>query len=200
MNIDDLKNAWNDDVSDETPEISIENKNKINLPLEKIRKNMRMEFWSTVGILIFGFAIVWISVPEAPFKFKFYLTVLLVSMLIVVSFFFSKFFKLYNDIGNPMMKTYDSLKDLMYQFDLNKQYYLSFMLSFVPFLVCELIIVIEFLPHRKPLSDLQVATTIISMLAAGLFGLFLLAKYWYRIFYGKYVQQIGNLLNEFQKK
>jgi len=200
MNIDDLKNAWNDDVSDETPEISIEHKNKINLPLEKIRKNMRMEFWSTVGILIFGFALVWISVPEAPFKFKFYLTVLLVSMLIVVSFFFSKFFKLYNDIGNPMMKTYDSLKDLMYQFDLNKQYYLSFMLSFVPFLVCELIIVIEFLPHRKPLSDLQVATTIISMLAAGLSGLFLLAKYWYRIFYGKYVQQIGNLLNEFQKK
>lgn len=200
MNIDDLKNTWNDDVSDETPEISIENKNKINLPLEKIRKNMRMEFWSTVGILIFGFALVWISVPEAPFKFKFYLTVLLVSMLIVVSFFFSKFFKLYNDIGNPMMKTYDSLKDLMYQFDLNKQYYLSFMLSFVPFLVCELIIVIEFLPHRKPLSDLQVATTIISMLAAGLFGLFLLAKYWYRIFYGKYVQQIENLLNEFQNK
>ncbi|WP_435523567.1 hypothetical protein [Chryseobacterium indoltheticum] len=44
MNIDDLKNAWNDDVSDETPEISIEQKNKINLPARKIRKNMRMEF------------------------------------------------------------------------------------------------------------------------------------------------------------
>lgn len=199
MNIDDLKNTWNDDVSDETPEISIEHKNKINLPLEKIRRNMRMEFWSTVGILLFGFAIVWIPVPEAPFKFKFYLTVLLFSMVIVVSFFFSKFFKLYKDISSPMMKTYDSLKDLMHQFDLNKQYYLSFMLSFVPFLVCELIIVIEFLPHRKPLSDLQVATTIISMLAVGLFGLFLLGKYWYRIFYGKYVKQIESLLAEFKK-
>lgn len=99
-----------------------------------------------------------------------------------------------------MMKTFDSLKDLMYQFDLNKQYYLSFMLSFVPFLVCELIIVIEFLPHRKPLSDFQAATTIISTLAVGLFGLFLLAKYWYQIFYGKYVNQIENLLSELQKK
>lgn len=199
MNIDELKNAWNDDVSDETPEISIEQNNKINLPLEKIRKNMRMEFWSTIGILIFGFAVVWIPVPEAPFKFKFYLTVLLFSMVIVVSFFFSKFFKLYKDISSPMMKTYDSLRDLMYQFDLNKQYYLSFMLSFVPFLVCELIIVIEFLPHRKPLSDLKVATTIISALGVGLFGLFLIGKYWYRIFYGKYVQQIENLLNELKK-
>lgn len=196
MNIDDLKNTWNDDVSEETPEISIEHSNKINLPLEKIRRNMRMEFWSTVGILLFGFAVVWIPVPEAPFKFKFYLTVLLFSMVIIISFFFSKFFKLYKDITSPMMKTYDSLKDLMHQFELNKQYYLSFMLSFVPFLVCELIIVIEFLPHRTPLSDLQVATTILSMLAVGLFGLLLIGKYWYRMFYGKYVKQIENLLIE----
>lgn len=199
MNIDDLKNTWNDDVSEETPEISIEHTNKINLPLEKIRKNMRMEFWSTVGILLFGFAVVWIPVPEAPFKFKFYLTVLLFSMVIIISFFFSKFFKLYKDISSPTMKTYDSLKDLSHQFELNKQYYLSFMLSFVPFLVCELIIVIEFLPHRTPLSDLQVATTVISMLAVGLFGLFLLGKYWYRMFYGKYVKQIDNLLTELKK-
>ena len=199
MNIDELKNAWNDDVSDETPEISIEQNNKINLPLEKIRKNMRMEFWSTIGILLFGFAVVWIPVPEAPFKFKFYLTVLLFSMVIVISFFFSKFFKLYKDISSPMMKTYDSLKDLKYQFDLNKQYYLSFMLSFVPFLVCELIIVIEFLPHRTRLTDLQVATTIISMLAVGLFGLLLIGKYWYRVFYGKYVKQIEDLLTEIKK-
>ena len=199
MNIDDLKNTWNDDISEETPEISIEHTNKINLPLEKIRKNMRMEFWSTVGILLFGFAVVWIPVPEAPFKFKFYLTVLLFSMVIIISFFFSKFFKLYKEISSPTMKTYDSLKDLSHQFDLNKQYYLSFMLSFVPFLVCELIIVIEFLPHRTPLSDLQVATTVISMLAVGLFGLFLLGKYWYRMFYGKYVKQIDNLLIELKK-
>jgi hypothetical protein len=200
MNIDELKNTWNEDNSfDETPEISIEQKNKINLPLEKIRKNMRMEFWSTVGILLFGFAVVWIPVPEAPFKFKFYLTVLLFSMVIVVSFFFSKFFKLYKNISSPMMKTYDSLKDLMFQFDLNKQYYLSFMLSFVPFLVCELIIVIEFIPHRVPLSNFKIATTIISALAIGLFALFLLGKYWFRIFYGKYVNQIENLLKELKK-
>ncbi|OCK50912.1 hypothetical protein BA768_03760 [Chryseobacterium sp. CBo1] len=199
MNIDELKNAWSEDVSDETPEISTEHTNKINLPLEKIRKNMRMEFWSTVGILIFGFLVVWVPVPEAPFKFKFYLTVLLFSMVIVVSFFFSKFFKLYRDISNPMQKTYESLQDLMFQFKLNEQYYLSFMLSFVPFLVCELIIVIEFIPHRVPLSDFQIATTIISTLAIGLFGLFLLGKYWYKGFYGKYVNQIENLLNDLKK-
>lgn len=200
MNIHDLKNAWNEDVSDETPEISIEHKNKINLPLEKIRKNMRVEFWSTVGILLFGFAVVWFPFPNAPlFKFKFYLTVLLFSMVIVVAFFFSKFFKLYKDISNPMMKTYESLQDLLFQFKLNEQYYLSFILSFVPFLVCELIIVIEFIPHRVPMSNLHIAITIISSLAIGLFGLFLLGKYWFKTFYGKYVNQIEKLLNELKK-
>lgn len=57
MNIDELKNVWNEDVSEETPEISIEQRNKINLPLEKMRKNMRMEFWSIIGIFIFSFIV-----------------------------------------------------------------------------------------------------------------------------------------------
>ena len=41
MNIDEFKNTWNEDIVEETPEISLEQRNKLNLPLEKIRKNMR---------------------------------------------------------------------------------------------------------------------------------------------------------------
>ncbi|WP_418124133.1 hypothetical protein ACNFU2_06035 [Chryseobacterium sp. PTM-20240506] len=196
MNIDELKNTWNDDVFEETPEISIENKNKISLPLERMRKNMRKEFFSTIGIFIFGFAIVWLC--GAPFKFKFYLTILLASMAIVTFFFFSKFFKLYKDMSNPQMKTYDGLKDLLHQFELNKQYYLSFYLSFIPFLVCEIIIVLEFIPRPQPLSDLKIAGILISSVLFGLFSLYLLGKYWFQKFYGKYIVTIENLVIEFQ--
>ena len=49
---------------------------------------------------------------------------------------FTKFFKLYKEISNPALGTLDSLKDLLHQFELNKQYYVSFYLSFVPFFVC----------------------------------------------------------------
>lgn len=57
MNIDELKNTWNDDDSfEETPEISMEQRNEIHLPLEKMRKNMRMEAWWTLGIL---FSLFW---------------------------------------------------------------------------------------------------------------------------------------------
>ncbi|WP_346984740.1 hypothetical protein [Chryseobacterium sp. POE27] len=90
MNIDELKNTWNqDDSYEETPEISMEHKNRINLPLEKMRKNMRMEFWSTVGIFVFAFAV--IAVSPGPFKFKFYITILIASMVFVTFFFSASF-------------------------------------------------------------------------------------------------------------
>jgi hypothetical protein len=195
MNIDELKNAWNeDDSSEETPEISIEQKNKINLPLEKIRKNMRMELWSTLGIFVFAFAVITLS--EGNFKFKFYLSILIGSMVFVTFFFFSQFFKLYRNISNPGMKTLDGLKDLLHQFNLNKQYYLSFYLTFVPFLVCELIIVLEFIPRPVPLSDLQIAGILIGTLVITMPLLLMIGKWWFRMFYGKYIRQIERLVKE----
>jgi len=195
MNIDELKNTWNqDDSFEETPEISMEQKNKINLPLEKIRSNMRMEFWSTIGIFVFAFAI--IALSQGPFKFKFYMTILIASMVFVTFFFFSQFFKLYKNMSSPMMKTYDSLKDLLHQFQLNKQYYLSFYLCFVPFLVCEIIIVLEFIPRPVPLSHLKIASILIGSLLIVMPLLFVIGKWWFNRFYGKFIRQIEILVNE----
>ncbi|MCW3162524.1 hypothetical protein [Chryseobacterium oryctis] len=198
MNIDELKQAWNeDDALGETPEISIEQRDEINLPLEKIRKNMRMEFWSTVGVFIFAFGL--ILVCEAPFKFKFYISILIASMVFVTFFFFSKFFGLYKDMSNTAMKTYDGLLDLLHQLDLNKQYYLSFYVAFAPFLVCELIIVLEFIPRPVPLSDLQIALTTIITLLATLFVLFLFGRWWFEKLYGRYIKQVENLVEQLKK-
>jgi len=198
MNIDDLKNTWNEDNSlEETPEISIEQKNKLNMPLEKIRKNMRMEFWSTVGIFIFAFAL--IAVSPGPFKFKFYITILIASMVFVTFFFYSQFFKLYKNVSDTVMNTSDGLRDLLHQFDLNKQYYFSFYLAFVPFLVCEVIIVLEFIPWPVPLPDLKIAGILIGTMVIAMPMLFLMGKYWFKVFYGKYIKQIENLFLELKK-
>ena len=180
MNIDDLKNTWNEDISDETPEISIEQNKKLHLPLEKMRKNMRKEFWYTLAIFVFAFGLM--LAVEAPFRFKFYIIVLLASMALVTSFFFSRFFTLYKEISNPMLATYDSLKDLLQQFNLNKQYYLSFYLSFVPFLVCEIIIVLECTPRKIPLSDMEIATILIGSVVVGLVTLYFSGMYWFKRF------------------
>ncbi len=198
MNIDELKNTWNqDDSFEETPEISMEQKNKINLPLEKIRRNMRMEFWSTVGIFVFAFGV--IALSPGPFKFKFYITILIASMVFVTFFFYSQFFKLYKNMSSPMMKTYDSLKDLLHQFQLNKQYYLSFYLSFVPFLVCEIIIVLEFIPRPVPLSDTKIASILIGSIVIVMPLLFVIGKWWFDRLYGKSIRQIEDLVNELKQ-
>lgn len=195
MNIDELKNIWHeDDAFEDTPEISIEQRNKINLPLEKIRKNMRMEVWSTVGIFVFAFVV--IALSSAPFKFTFYIAILVASMLFVTAFFFSKFFKLYKEISNPVLNTYEGLTELMHQFNLNKQYYFSFYVAFAPFIVCEMIIVMEFIPYRKPLTDLQIALITITTLVVILSLLFVLGKWWFEKFYGRYIKQVENLIME----
>ncbi|SIS63526.1 hypothetical protein SAMN05421786_101650 [Chryseobacterium ureilyticum] len=193
MNIDELKNTWNEDITDETPEISIEQQNKINLPLEKVRKNMRKEFWWIIAIFVFAFLVCSVC---RPFKLQLYITVLIASMLIVTIFFFSKFFKLYNDISKTELKTYDSLKDLVNQLNLNKQYYLSYYISFAPFIVCEMLIVLEFIPWREPLGEMKVALILIGSVIGGLFLLFFCGKYWFYHYYGKYIKNIELLLED----
>lgn len=196
MNIDELKNVWNEEVSEETPEISMEQRNKISLPLEKVRKNMRMEFWSIIAIFVFSFIVCAFC---QPFKLQFYITVLIASMLLVTIFFFSKFFRLYSEISNPVLKTYDSLKDLVAQFNLNKQYYLSYYLSFVPFIVCEMIIVIEFIPWPEPISEVKAAVILISSVTVGLFALYLIGQFWFNRYYGRYIVHIEDLLKELKR-
>jgi hypothetical protein len=196
MNIDEFKNTWNEDITEETPEISIEQRNKINLPLEKMRKNMRREFWWIIGIFIFAFMVCAVC---RPFKFQLYITVLIASMLIVTAFFFLKFFKLYNDISNPVLQTYDSLKDLIVQFDLNKQYYLSYYISFAPFVVSEVIIVMEFIPWPKPLSETKLILILIVSVIGGLFLLFLSGKFWFYHFYGRHIKYIEGLFDELKR-
>lgn len=102
-------------------------------------------------------------------------------------------------MSDPGMKTLDGLKDLLHQFNLNKQYYLSFYLSFVPFLVCELIIVLEFIPRPVPLSDVQIASVLIITLVITMPLLLIIGKWWFRVFYGRYMQQVEYLVKELDR-
>lgn len=195
MNIDDLKNIWSEDNAENTPKINTEQRKKLNLPLEKIRANMRMEFWTTAVCLIF--VLIAISFFEQlSFRYKLYLEILVISMSIITIFFYSKFFKLYKEIGNLELETYESLKDLIHQFDLNKQYYLSFYISFIPFLVCEAIIILECLPYTHEFNNTKLALIFISSVFAGLFMLYLLGKFWFNYLYGKYIKKIEILIKE----
>lgn len=197
MEFDHLKSLWNKEDVSETPEISPEKQRQLHHPLERIRKNMRYEFWSTVVLMPIILLIIWVS--PLPFRFNLYLEILVLSMALVTAFFFNKFFKLYKEISNPALGTLDSLKDLLHQFDLNKQYYVSFYLSFVPFFVCEMIIVLESIPQTHNYSNTMLAIIFLSSVAFGLTMVYFIGITWFKYFYGKYIEKIENLVEEIKK-
>lgn len=194
MELENLKEIWSNEKVSATPEISIEKQKEIHLPLEKIRKNMRMEFWSTV--IIFILIILFLIFKDMYFfKFKFYVITLVSSMLMVTSFYFFKFFNLYKNLISINVNTAESLRELDFQFKLNEQYYLSFYISFVPFVVAEMLLIFEIVPFLKEIQGYEFVFYFLGTCLFMLFFLYFIGKIWFKIFYGKYISQISQIAN-----
>lgn len=192
MELDQLKNIWDKEEIAETPEISTEKQKQIHLPLERIRNNMRMEFWYTVVIFLLIIAF-FILKDMYIFKFKVYVITLVSAQMLVTSFYFFKFFNLYKNLTSVNLNTADSLKDLCYQFKLNEQYYLSFYLSFVPFVVCEMLLIFEFTPSLKTIQGLEFILTFLGLCVFTLLLLYFVGIWWFKRYYGKYISQISQI-------
>lgn len=201
MDIDNLKDIWKEDKIAKTPDISTEKQSEIHNPLQKIRQNMRMEFWMTIVTLIPVVVYIYFSIDNL--KLKTYTFTLIFVMLCVVGFYYKKFFLLYKELGNNAINTKDALKDLLYQFNLNKQYYISYYLAFAPFLVCEMILLNEFKYLTTPLRnepqhlrDISASLLFIISTIFGLFFLYVVGKFWFQHYYGKYIDKIVVLNSE----
>ena len=191
MKIDQLKNIWEKDNVSQTPEITIEQKKEIHLPLERIRKNMRMEFWSSV-IAILGI-LLYLVLYEPDFRLKIYGIILTGSAIIVTGFYFNKFFLLYKEIAEQKFSTREMLKDLKNQFELNKQYYVSYYIAFVPFLVAAYILIFDKQAGLQKYPEFVFVVALLLIVVAAITVLFFFGKWWFNEYYGKYIKQIENL-------
>lgn len=189
MELDNLKEMWNKEKISETPEISTEQLKEIHLPLEQLRKKMRNEFWSTVVMFVL-IILFFIFKDFHFFKFKVYCITLVASMMMVTGFYFFKFFQLYKNMGEINLNTKDSLKDLMFQFKLNEQYYVSFYLAFVPFVVCEMLLIFDYMPNLKMLDGAEFILIFIACCLLMLVTLYLFGRWWFHHFYGKNIRKI----------
>lgn len=90
MDLENLKNTWKEENLNDIPEISTEKQKELHNPLEKIRKNMRMEFWSTVVAVIFliiaGF---YLNSFVKSSRFLILYAAFLISMIVIVGFYLS---------------------------------------------------------------------------------------------------------------
>ena len=90
MELDQLKNIWDKEDVSQTPEISTEKQREIHQPLEKIRKNMRMEFWSS--LMAFVLIVLYFIFSVDDFKLRSYGIILTISAVIVTAFYYYQFF------------------------------------------------------------------------------------------------------------
>lgn len=195
MELDHLKDIWEKEDVSQTPNITTEQQKEIHLPLEKIRKNMRFEFWSTAGMFLL--IIVFFALKDMYiFRFKVYVITLVSAQMLVTSFYFFKFFNLYKNLTTLDFNTADSLQDLGYQFKLNEQYYLSFYLSFVPFVVCEMLLIFEFTPNLKNTQGIEFILTFLGLCLITLLGLYFVGTWWFKRYYGKYISQITKIMSD----
>ena len=192
-NPDDQKDLFLEITSD-TPEISTEKLKKIHLPLEKIRKNMRMEFWSSLVIILFIFSYLVFFVENL--KLKTYGVILMMSAVIVTVFYFYKFFLLYKEITDHKFTTREMLTELKTQFDLSQQFYTSYYVAFAPIIVAFYIVIFD---NGTAFSHYGTSMFVIALLVTvvtGLASLYFLGKWWFKRYYGKYIHQIERLIKE----
>ncbi len=195
MELDNIKDLWNQEEVSETPDISTSQQKELHHPLGKIRKNMRMEFWTTLALLIPLVVILYFSIDNL--RLKTYTVTLVTVMILIIIFYFRKFFLFYRELGNVMLNTKDSIKDLLHQFELNKQYYLSYYLAFGPAFVCEMILINEFQFRKTPVikaaeqaQELALLMAFVMLTLLGLYAMYALGKWWFQYYYGKYVDDV----------
>ncbi len=52
MELDNIKDLWHREKVSDLPNISLEQQKAVKTPLEKIRANMKMEFWTTLLAMV----------------------------------------------------------------------------------------------------------------------------------------------------
>ncbi len=188
MELDNLKNIWNEEKIAETPEISLENKQKISSPLEKVRKTILWEFWSMLPIFPFLIFIFYKKIENE--KLLLYSTSLVVVATIVCIFFIVKMYRFSKEISSNSLSSYQHLLELEYQMKYYRDLYQSYFIAFVPILFCELFLITLFGNNFEDLDIISLTGTLVLNLVFGFILLYILWQIWYSYFYGRHFKKI----------
>lgn len=188
MNFDNIKELWDKEPETETPEISLEQQKDIHLPLEKIKSNMKKEFWSS--IITFIIVCIFLLLPHSnDAMFSIYVLILSIT-LGITAYYFGKFYVLYKKISTQNLSTYHHLLNLRYELVLNTELYKSYYITFIP--IFFVIYLIQFQP-KIPNDAFLFFLSFLMMVV--IITLYITGKIWLREFYGKHIQKISEIVD-----
>lgn len=189
MELDHLKEIWNKEKIDHFPEITLEKQKELHTPLEKLRRNMRTEFWfNTVSIIVF-IPLFGIFSENSFLRWTLYLV-----FVFLVAYYTLKFYKIYRKL-NLNYDTYHQLLELKYELKLNVELYKSYYVSSVPFFMGILFLFLEkndFFRYPDLIMHYAPFIVFFSMMMFMLgFG-----QWWLNHFYVKYIRQYNAVIDE----
>ena len=187
MDLENLKQVWNEEKIESIPEISLEKQKEIHTPLEIIRKNMRTEFWiSIISFLIFGIQIFFIVKGTEQ---TFFLIMLAFITIGILGYYYLKFYSFYKKLNTKNFNTYHNILDLRYELVLNSELYKSFYIASIPF-------ILDFY-YVLYVGNEDIDLTFFSIISLSFCVLiYFVGKYWLYENYGKYIQKISKIVAE----
>ena len=187
MDLENLKQVWNEEKIESIPEISLEKQKEIHTPLEMIRKNMRTEFWTSIV-----FFLLWaVSSPFSGMdtKHTYLIVILILTAFVIIGYYYLKFYTFYKKLNTQNLNTYHNILDLRYELVLNSELYKSFYIASIPFILG--------FYYASYVDNKDFNLSFFSIISLSFCVLiYFIGKYWLYENYGKYIQQISKIVAE----
>ena len=201
MDFNDIQSAWNNDKSENVAlPTNLEKLQSANLPLDKIRKNLKKEFiYQILSIVFIGFVPLIYEFPENAFA-PFYL---LFSIFVAVCvYYLVKLYLFYKRLNKTTLNTKDSLYETYFDIRLNMELYKTFGFALTPFVILFLIGTLYF--QLPKFSDLFTSNShLISLFGVVIFVILsmgLSLEWWVNHFYGKYAKELRKVLDQLKEE
>jgi hypothetical protein len=189
MELKNIKELWNKDTGQESPEISLEKQKEIHSPLEMLKVNMQTEFRLmifTLPLLLTGFPF---ASQDSNIKtISLFVTILTVAIIV---YFYSRFLKLYRLLRKNSINTNYDLFTLKTQLLISKEIYISYYISYIPLGFLLSLIQINF--HFD--MEYNLAIFGVSVLITLLLIAFII-RYWIYYMYGRYIDDVVRVVDE----
>lgn len=203
MDFNDIQNAWNNEKTENV--VVPDHLKKIqsaNMPLDKIRTNLRRELLGQVFVLfLIGLLPLYNEFPSrfvGPYYFIY-------GIIMAISIYYlAQLFLFYKRLDKAALTTKDSLYETYYDIRLNMQLYKTFTFVLSPFMI---IYLAGYLFFKNPdaieilngnfESSKIVANVLVLVITILLIGI--LTEWWVSFYYGRYAKEIKKIIDQLKE-
>lgn len=202
MDFNELQSAW----KKENPEniqlpTHLEKINSAQMPLERIKKNLKNEFiYQIISIVFLAFLPLIYGFPTQAYA-PFYL---LFSIFVgICTYYLVKLYLFYKRLGKTTLSTKDSLYETYYEIRVNMELYKTFGLALTPFVILFLMGLLYLKMPDFFQTGFQNHSLLIAILSIVLFSMLFMGialEWWVHYFYGKYAREMRKVIDQLKEE